>query len=67
MEKSQSQIIELTEEQVIGLALKGQDNNLGIEPSNPISEFNSLTEDFMNQGYDRQEAEKLASNIITSS
>jgi hypothetical protein len=66
MEKSQELIIELTEEQVIELALN-HPHPSGIEPSNPISEFNSLTEDFMNQGYDRQEAEKLASSIITSS
>jgi hypothetical protein len=57
---------ELTAEEIVELAVLDP-NKLGIEPSNPISEFNSLTEDFMNQGYDQQEAEKLASNIITSS
>ena len=56
---------ELTAEEIVELAVFGP-NGLGIEPSNDLSEFNSLTEDFINAGYFTEEAETMAANVIES-
>jgi len=54
---------ELVAEATIELALS-KPNKLGIERSRQISEFISLTEDFINCGYSLESAEVMASNII---
>jgi hypothetical protein len=54
---------ELTAEEIVELAVHDP-NGLGIEPSNPLSEFNSLTEDFINAGYFTEESETMAANVI---
>jgi hypothetical protein len=54
---------ELTAEEIVELAVFDP-NGIGIEPSNQLSEFELLTEDFITAGYFTDEAEIMAANVI---